>query len=140
MTVSCTATDNAGNSASASASYAVTFAYSGLAAPVDDGGVLNVAKAGQSIPLKWRLLDANGAPVTTLSAVSVSVASLACAAAATTDAVDEYAAGASGLQNLGGGYYQYNWATPKSYDGSCKTLQLNLGEGIVRTALFQFTR
>ena len=48
--------------------------------------------------------------------------------------------GASGLQNLGGGYYQLNWQAPKSYAGSCKTPQLNLSEGSPRTALFQFTK
>ena len=30
-----------------------------------------------------------------------------------TDGVEEYAAGGSGLQNLGGGNYQLNWATSK---------------------------
>jgi len=36
--------------------------------------------------------------------------------------------------------YLLNWATPKSYAGSCKALKLDLGEGLgnERTALFQF--
>ena len=42
--------------------------------------------------------------------------------------------------DAGGGYYQLNWQAPKSYAGSCKTLQLNLSEGSPRTALFQFTK
>ena len=46
----------------------------------------------------------------------------------------------SSLQNLGDGFYQYNWATPKSYANSCKTLQLDLSEGLYRTAAFQFTK
>jgi hypothetical protein len=47
----------------------------------------------------------------------------------------------SGLQNLGDGYYQLNWKTPASYAKSCRTLQLDLGEGSgVRTASFAFTK
>jgi hypothetical protein len=53
--------------------------------------------------------------------------------------VAEQAAGNSGLQNLGDGYYQYNWKSPASYAKSCKTLQLDLGEGTgARTARFVF--
>jgi len=33
---------------------------------------------------------------------------------------EEYAAGASGLQNLGGGNYQINWKTDKAYTGQCR--------------------
>lgn len=51
-----------------------------------------------------------------------------------------YAAGVSGLQNLGNGYYQFNWATPKSYANSCKTLHLALGDGADHTAQFKFTK
>jgi hypothetical protein len=139
-TVGCTATDNAGNSATASASYTVTYQFVGFSGPVDGGGTLNVVKAGQGVPLKWRLLDAAGTPVTNLTAAAVNVANLACVAGATADELEEYANGGSGLQNLGGGYYQFNWSTPKAYANSCKTMQLNLGEGATHNALFRFTK
>jgi hypothetical protein len=143
-TVNCNATDNAGNTANAPAGYTVSYQFSGFTRPVD-GTVLNAAKAGQTIPLKWRLTDANGDPVTTLSSVSVTTVGLQCAAGTSADQVSEYASGASGLQNLGDGYYQFNWATPKSYANSCTTLRLNLGEGsnsnpIYHTANFGFTK
>jgi hypothetical protein len=136
--VTCTATDQAGNTASAQATYNVYYAFVGFASPVDNDGVLNAAKAGQPIPLKWRLLDADGSAVTTLNSVTVTVASLTCAVESSANALEEYAAGNSGLQNLGDGYYQFNWKTPRSYRDSCKTLHLNLGEGTTRIALFQF--
>jgi hypothetical protein len=139
-TVSCTATDSAGNSASQSISYRVAYDFMGFGAPIDNNGVLNVAKAGQTIPLKWRLLDAAGNPVTTLSSVTVRVQDLNCSAGSTTDQIEEYASGSSGLQNLGAGYYQFNWKTPTTYAPSCKTMHLDLGEGATRTALFQFTK
>ena len=138
QSVSCTATDNAGNTSTVPAAYTVTYAFSDFSSPVDAAPVLNSAKAGQTIPLKWRITDANGVPVTNLASVQVSVASLSCSTGTGVDAVETYTTGASGLQNLGDGYYQYNWKTPKSYAGSCKTLRLDLGEGLYRTALFQF--
>ncbi len=118
----------------------LVYTFSGFGAPVDPAPTVNSARAGQTVPLKFRVTDAGGAPVTTLSAVSLTVASLACTAGAATDAIDEYAAGASGLQNLGDGNYQFNWKTPKGYTSSCKTIRLDLGDGVAHTALFQFIR
>jgi hypothetical protein len=136
-TVSCTATDNAGNTASKTASYQVIYNFVGFSQPVDNN-VLNTAKAGQAIPLKWRLLDAGGAAVSNLASVQVTVITLSCSTGTTADAIEEYATGNSGLRNLGNGYYQFNWNTPKSYAGSCKTMRLDLGEGSFRSANFQF--
>ena len=119
---------------------AAAWDFAGFTHPVDNGGVLNVLKAGQAVPLKWRLLDATGAPVTDLSSAVVTVASLACSAGTTPDLVEEVAAGASALQNLGDGYYQLNWKSPKAYAGSCKTLHLDIGDGVLHDALFQFKK
>ena len=136
-TVSCTATDNADNTTTSTATYSVGYTFSGFSQPVDTNA-RNVANSGKTIPLKWRVTDASGAPVTNLTSVSVTAASLSCAAGATEDQIEEYASGNSGLQNLGNGYYQFNWSTPKSYAKSCKTLRLDLGDGIARTASFEF--
>ena len=138
--VNCSATDNAGNTNFASATYNVIYNWNGFFQPVDNLPAINIAKAGQAIPLKWRLTDANGNPVTNLTSVKVTVAGLACATGTSTDLLEEYAAGASGLQNLGDGYYQFNWKTPTTYASSCKTMYLNLGDGVLHTALFQFKK
>jgi hypothetical protein len=132
--------DTAGNETSVSCGYTVTYVFGGFGPPVDAGGVMNVVKAGKAIPLKWRITDASGAPVTNLTGATISVQSLSCSLGATTDLVEETTAGGSGLQNLGDGNYQLNWKSPSSYARSCKTLRLDLGEGIVHTALFQFTK
>lgn len=135
------ASDNAGNHAQAvTHNYTVTYDFLGFSAPVNNGDVLNVAKAGQAIPLKFQVLDANGAPVINVSNVIVKVVSLSCATGTSVDAVEEYATGSSGLQNLGGGFYQFNWKTPTTYANSCKTMHLDLGEGLTHTALFQFKK
>ncbi len=138
-TAAVTGTDRAGRTTTVLCSYAVGFGFSGFFAPVENDAV-NLARADQVIPLKWRVVDGAGAGVTTLTRVSVTVTDRACAAGATADAVEEYATGSSGLQNKGDGHYQLNWATPKSYAGSCKTLRLDLGDGVARTADFSFTR
>ena len=74
------------------------------------------------------------------SSVTLRVTGYDCGLGTTPDLPQESIAG--GLQNLGNGYYQANWQTPRSYARSCKTLKLDLGEGpgMERTALFQFTR
>jgi hypothetical protein len=140
QSVTCYATDNAGNTNSASAAYTVAYGFGGFFSPVDNLPAMNVAKAGQTIPLKWRLTDANGAPILNLASVTIRVTSLSCSVGATADLVEEYASGASGLQNLGDGYYQFNWKTPTSYANSCKTLNLEVGDGVLRTAQFQFKK
>jgi hypothetical protein len=140
------AADQAGNGAylpapRATQTVAVDYVFQGFAAPVDNGGAMNSAKAGQAIPLKWRLTDAAGAPVTTLTTAIVTVAGLACDLGGDADALEAYATSGSGLQNLGHGYYQLNWRSPSGYARSCKTLKLDLGEGSgPRTARFQFTK
>ena len=136
-TATVTGTDRAGRTTTASCSYTVGYGFLGFFQPVDNTAV-NVARAGQAIPLKWRVVDHAGAGVTTLTDVSVTVAARTCDVGSTPDELEEYATGSSGLQNLGGGYYQLNWATPKSYAGSCKTLRLDIGDGRVRTAEFSF--
>jgi len=144
FTATCSgALDHAGNAANTAAvHYNVTFLFTGFSTPVDNPPVLNIAKAGQTIPLKWRITDADGNPVTNLTSVSVTAVGLACSVGTTVDLIEEYYAGNSGLLNMGNGYYQWNWKTPKTYAYSCKTLRLNLGEGAgyEHNALFQFRR
>ncbi len=114
--------------------------FHGFSAPVDNPVAINGVNAGQSVPLKWRLVRADGTPVTTLTTARLTVSTLACAVGTTPDRLEEVAPGASGLKNLGNGYYQINWKTPTSYARSCKTLHLDLGEGITRDAYFKFTK
>jgi hypothetical protein len=109
--------------------FTVVYNFSGFFAPVDRPNVMNVSKVGQAIPLKWRLTDAGGHAITDLTGVTVKAEDLSCGLAGTTDNVEEYAAGASGLQNLGDGYYQFNWKTPANYVNSCKKIALVFGAG-----------
>jgi hypothetical protein len=142
-TVTFTAKDNVGHSDTKNCDYTVrAYDFVGFSSPVDNPTVLNTVKAGQAVPLKWRLMDGTN-PVTNLQSVTVNASAFTCSLGTSTDLLEEVASGSSGLQNLGNGYYQYNWKTPTSYAKSCKTLQIN-GEGMQLTAaqqpLFQFTK
>jgi len=131
-----TASDNVGHSSAVvSCQYRVVYGFAGLFAPIDRPNIMNVSKAGQSIPLKWRLTDAHGNPVLDLDTATVTVNGINCSLGASDDLVEELAPGGSALKNLGDGYYQINWKTPTTYAGSCKSLNLDLGEGAQRTAL-----
>jgi outer membrane protein assembly factor BamB len=114
--------------------------FEGFFAPVDNPDAINVVKAGRGVPFKWRLLDADGDPVTDLANATLTATSRDCTLGTTLDQIEELAAGASGLQNLGDGYYQLNWRTPTKYAGSCKATHLDLGEGVTHDAYFNFRK
>lgn len=112
--------------------FMVTYQFNGFQEPITNGPV-NVAKAGQAIPAKWRLTDANGMPIeaassfTGLYSYPVDCGSLVGDA---NDAVEEYAPGNSGLQYQGNGFWQFNWKTPKNYTGTCRALLVEFDSGV----------
>jgi hypothetical protein len=132
-------TDHAGRSTVVECPYRVTYVFSGFSAPVDNPPIVNTAKAGQTVPLRWRLTDANGVGVSDPSSfVSVTTGSHTCSSNDPTDAIETYT-GSSGLQYLGNGYWQFNWATVRAYVGQCRVLYVNLGDGSTdHVAYFQF--
>jgi hypothetical protein len=110
--------------------FVASHGFVGFDRPIEPD-VVNVAKAGRAVPLKWRVLDLGGNPVTDLDPAGASLTSTAvgCSALDGDDApLDAYAPGSSGLQNLGDGHYQWNWATQKSWASSCRRLTLRLGD------------
>ena len=100
----------------------------------------NVAQAGKAVPVRWRAVDGTGTPVSD-PAHFVSVSSEgetgATCGTASPDAIEEYV-GNSGLRYLGDGNWQFNWQTPKSYAGQCRTMVLTLAGNTRLEALFQF--
>ena len=105
----------------------------------------NYAKAGQTVPLRFYAGTASG-PLTNLASASLAITAVACAQTpAATDSIDEYATGTTvALENLGGGYYQYNWTTAKTDAGTCKSVALSLPAPYETPthpmATFQFSR
>ena len=84
-------------------------------------------------------LDASGAPVSDpASFVGLRTQAGSCEAGVPSDTVETYS-GSSGLQYLGDGYWQYNWKTPKSYAGKCRTMYVEFQGGLTSpTVTFQF--
>lgn len=97
---------------------------------------LNSANAGQAIPLKWRLTNASGTPITTLTTAALHVATHTCTLGTTPNLAAEATNGA--LRHTGGGNYELVWKTPKSYAKSCKVLHLDVGDGVTHTGFFAF--
>ena len=136
-TVTWTATDDSDNSATCNQKVTLTYPFDGFYSPIDNN-LANSAKAGQAIPIKWRLTDYYGNPVSNpASFISVASSANAAACGGTADAIETYT-GSSGLQYLGDGYWQFNWKTPKSYAGQCRMMSLNLSDGTSHTANFTF--
>ncbi len=111
--------------------------FTGFSSPVSKSP--NTVNSGQNVPLKWRLVDSVGKPVTTLSVATVSVSTLACSTGTTADLPAQTYTLTTGLKSLGNGNYQIDWKTPKSYAKSCKILHLDLGDSTY-DATFIFTK
>lgn len=133
------ATDDLDQTAATTVVYRVDYGFDGFLAPVPES--VDAATAGRSIPLRWRLTQADGSPVTSLdpSDVSVGVVSRPCSLGETED-LPFSEAGDSPLQSLGDGYYRLVWKTSRTYAGSCKTLSLDVGDGVSHTLEVDFVR
>lgn len=112
-------------------SFLVTYRFDGFFSPVDNSAV-NLAKAGQSVPAKWRLTDANGTGIDNpASFVALYSYPVDCATMGgdVEDSVEQVAAGSSGLQYDGDGYWQFNWKTPKGFAGTCQAMYVGFDSG-----------
>ncbi len=101
----------------------------------------NAATAGRTIPVKWSLHDASGAPVDDpASFVRISYATTPCGSAEPSGDPLPTESNA-GLVYLGDGRWQYNWKTPKSLANRCiiATLELNDGASSGRQFVVDFT-
>jgi hypothetical protein len=144
FSVSCTATDNAGNTTTKSVSYTVKspLSFGGFLSPIASAPTLNAVKAGSSVPVKFSLGGNKGLDI--FAAGSPSSKSLACSASAAVRTINETAAAGGGGPSLTydplTDVYTYVWKTDKAWVGTCRTLVLKLTDGIERTANFQFKK
>jgi large repetitive protein len=132
------ATDGAGNHATAAAHYRVVYLFEGFRAPIDNGGIANVASAGSRIPMRWRVSGATGAVSDPASLAAVTSRQVACASETVVDVVEETTSTPSGLIYQNNGNWQYTWVTLRSWRNTCREFALGLKDGTIHTALFSF--
>jgi virginiamycin B lyase len=119
----------------------VKYDFEGFFSPIENSPVVNKANAAQAIPVKWRITDKNGLPISDpASFINITSCLVDCSSFADdpTNYVEEVAAGSSGLQYIGNGWWQFNWKTPKTYKGQCRTMKLTLDDKTEHTASFSF--
>lgn len=111
-------------------------------------------KAGSTVPLKWQSFDITGNPITNLVLcidltgatcpaapqpwVFLGYVPIACSSSSGTLPPPLDDSGSSGLQNLGGGTYQFNWKTVKSWAGTCATPLVEFSSGFTAVNVAQF--
>lgn len=124
----------------ATASLQVNYSYAGFFSPIDNPPTVNAAKAGQAIPVKWRLTNANGIGISdTGSFKSLTSYGISCTTlTGPVEVIPEETSSTSGLQYLGDGNWQYNWKTSKGYANTCRRMILDLKDGTQHTVDFKF--
>jgi hypothetical protein len=134
-TVTCTASDSAGNTASASFTVTVSFTRNGFYRPIDMEGA-NRATAGRVVPVKFEVYGAGGMEFTDPAVVaSISVVPATGCASVPGVPVEEYAATGGGLRyDTADGHFISNWKTPRTR--GCYTLVVTTTDGGSISALF----
>jgi hypothetical protein len=116
----------------------LVYDFSGLLSPIDAAPVVNKAKAGSSVPVKFSLGADYGLDV--LAEGSPSSRTVACDSGATADDVEQtVSTNESGLTyDAASGIYTYVWKTDKKWGGSCRNLSVELADGSTQTVNFSF--
>jgi hypothetical protein len=137
-TVTATANDGNGNTASCSFNVTVLYNFSGFFAPVDNPPTFNEMKAGQAVPVKFSLSGNKGLNI--FAANSPNSVQIACDNGATILPVEETLnAGSSSLSyDATSDRYNYVWKTENSWKNTCRQLNVILNDGTTHSALFKF--
>jgi hypothetical protein len=131
-----TATDKAGNTATATLNYEVLkWSLSGFYSPVDMGGVWNTVKGGSTVPLKFEAFA--GSELTSTTAVkSFTQKQVTCLSGVAIDEVEITSTGGTTLRyDTTGGQFIQNWATPKK-PGTCWTVTMTTADSSSVSANF----
>ncbi|MDR5682727.1 MAG: PxKF domain-containing protein [Armatimonadota bacterium] len=126
-----------------SAALSVTYNFVGFLPPImftNPSPGFNAVRAGSTVPVKWRLLDANGAYVSALSAVvSIQVVPIHCTSEAEAGVPEEATAtgGTSLRYDSTENQYVFNWQTQRDWGNHCYRLLLNLDDGKTHSADFR---
>ncbi len=135
--------DEVGNVASKSFYYNVIYDFDGFFSPIDNPDVLNRAKAGSAIPVKFSLDGDQGLDIFAEEGGSSFPRSgpIPCDSTDPVDAVEQtVSASSSGLTyDAATDLYTYVWKTRRDWTG-CRQLVVRFDDGKEYTANFKFTR
>jgi hypothetical protein len=139
-TVTCTATDNAGNTATGAASYNVIFNFAGFFDPVKNSPIMNQMSAGRAVPLKFSLGGNQGLNIFAVNFPQSQ--RVACDTQLPIDPVEQTStAGSSSLSyDAATGIYTYVWKTDKSWANTCRLVSVKFTDGQTYTLNFTFTK
>jgi uncharacterized repeat protein (TIGR01451 family) len=137
-TITYTATDPSGNTATATRTVFVIYKFTGFFSPINNLPTLNQVNAGRSIPVKFSL---NGNQGLNIFAADYPVSQqVNCSTSAPISDVQETGtAGNSSLSyDASSGQYNYVWKTEGSWAGTCRVLTVKLNDGTSHVANFKF--
>ena len=130
-TVTCTATDNAGNIASGNFTVSVTYAWSGFLQPISQDGS-SVFKLGSTIAVKFQLTGASSGVQNATAKFSYVKISNKVANGAMKSSTTAAPTTGDLFRYDGTGQYIYNWGTKGLTSGTYQ-LRITLGDGFSRT-------
>ncbi len=136
-TLAATATDNAGNTATATRTYTVkNLLRKGFYQPVDMNGVWNSIKGGNTVPLKFEVFDGTTELTSTTAVKGFSAVMLSCTTG-TEDAIELFSTtGQTELRyDTTSGQFIQNWKTPTG--SGCYKATMTTADGQTLTALFK---
>lgn len=131
-TVTCTATDAAGNAASAAFTVTVDYSWSNALTPINADGS-SIFKLGSTVPVKFQLTGAS-AGITDATA-TVSYAKVSSGIAGSVYEAVSTSAGTTGnlfRYDATSGQYIFNWST-KGLDPGTYQISIVLGDGVTRS-------
>ena len=138
-TVTCTATDAAGNTAQGQFTVTVHRTMLGFYQPVDMNRTLNTVKGGSTVPIKFEVFAGSVELTSTSIIAPISVKQINCDSLAAQDTIEAIATGNTSLRyDTTGGQFIYNWQAPKT-KGACYQIEVSTTDGAYLVAQFKLT-
>ncbi len=136
-TVTCSATDGAGNTGTGSFKVTVRpLTLSGFYQPVDMG-LWNTVKGGSTVPLKFKVFAGSTELTSTNAVSSFTAGTVSCTAGMGEDAIEVTTTGGTSLRyDAEGGQFIQNWQTPKR-PGTCYKATMTTVGGSKLEAFFK---
>jgi hypothetical protein len=142
-TLTATATDKAGNTATKEISYTVKpYTLNGFYQPIDMNDTVNTVKNGSTVPVKFELFKGTTELTSTSAVTSILAKQINCAAfnGDPIDDIETLATGGTSLRyDATAGQFVFNWTTPKgaSQVGKCYSLTMTAADNSTITAYFK---